>query len=633
MLHFVLSNNRERKELDHESGVLEFGRGPERRENPDDPKSSFVPRCIIQDLYVSKDHMRVEELPDGSVRIENHSSRNSIRLHDNTSIAPGEQSIVQPPTHMMVGETLIQMESVLDPHANAPLETIAAPRPQRELVDALRQGSKPGIPGEQIKDELATPKSLVDLGAAPSAERVMEWFETVIAVQRAAAGSPEFYEQTAQAVVKLVGLDRGLVILRASRPAGGGGVSSSAIKERWKIQARVPDDDNYAGREFSMTILEKVMNDRRTYYQSNAPATATESLQGVEAVVASPIFDPDDNVAGFIYGCRTRFSPQQGKTGIGPLEAQVMQLLASAVGVGLARQQQEAEAGRARVQFEQFFSAELAQELQRNPKLLTGQHREITVMFSDIRGFSRLSEKLGPEMTCDLVADVMDRLTERIRDHEGVVVDYAGDGLMAMWNAPMDQSDHAVLACRAAVAMLGELPGLNEDWKERLGTELRVGIGLNTGPAMCGNTGSRIRFKYGPLGHTVNLASRVESATKQMGVPLVITGSTRSRIGNGFAVRRLCKVKVVGIDEPVDFYELHGLQAEEAWQNRCEAYEEALQLYEQGEFGEACRAVYPVLSGQGGNYDIPSLNLVSRAVEALKDPPLQHDGVLELKSK
>src|SRR5262249_56499414 len=101
--------------------------------------------------------------------------------------------------------------------------------------------------------------------------------------------------------------------------------------------------------------------------------------------------------------------------GIGPLEAQVMQVLAASVATGLSRQQHEAEAGRARVQFEQFFSAELAQELQKNPDMLSGQEREITVMFCDIRGFSRLSEKLGPQLTCELVADVMDRLTTRGR--------------------------------------------------------------------------------------------------------------------------------------------------------------------------------------------------------------------------
>lgn len=639
MLRFVLSNKRERQEFEHEGGVLEFGRGPERHLNPEDSSSPLVPRCIIQDLYVSKDHMRLEEQEDGTVRIENLSSRNSIRLHDNSNITPGDAGFVRPPARMMVGETLIQVELVADPVAEAPLETIAAPRSPKIIADSV-MNKTPIAETEstmQTNEQVQAP-SLLDLGEIPSADKLMNWFETLISVQQAAAGSPEFYQETARAVVNLVGLDRGLVILRAPRKAHAGAsvqVPSSAIKERWMVQARYPDDDNYTGREFSMTILERVMNDRRTYFQSNAAAASTESLQGVEAVVASPIFDAKENVIGYVYGSRNKFSPQRGTMGIGPLEAQVMQLLASAVGVGLARQQQEAEASRARVQFEQFFSAELAQELQRNPELLKGTEREITVLFSDIRGFSRLSEKLGPQMTCELVADVMSRLTVRVMEHEGCVVDYAGDGLMAMWNAPMDQPDHAERGCRAALDMLKELPGLNEDWNHRLGAELRVGIGLNTGPAMCGNTGSNIKFKYGPLGHTVNLASRVESATKQMGVPLMITGSTRAHLNVPIAMRRLAKVQVVGIDEPVDFYELYPNQEWEDWENHSQAYEQALELFEHAEFGKACHHLYPLLEGQEGNYDIPSLLLVSRAVEFLRVPPApdEFDGVLRFTKK
>ena len=136
-----------------------------------------------------------------------------------------------------------------------------------------------------------------------------------------------------------------------------------------------------------------------------------------------------------------------------------MQLLAAAVGAGLARQQKEAEAARSRVQFEQFFSSALANQLQADPTMLDGRDCQITVLFSDIRGFSGLSERLAPAETCRLVGDVMERLTGRIVEHGGVVVDYVGDGLLAMWNAPVAQADHAVLACRAALAMIDELPG------------------------------------------------------------------------------------------------------------------------------------------------------------------------------
>jgi adenylate cyclase len=589
MLRIQVSNKRERQEFEHPAGPLEFGRGGPR---------SGIPRCTVQDLYVSKDHVHVLELDGGRVRVENLSQRNSIRLADNSIIATGATRELDTPAQLTVGETTIRLDAGGDGPADESLRTIASP------VALAKAPTK-------------QPPSLLELGQAPDPATLTQWFETVIAVQRAAAGSPEFYEQTARAVVALVGLDRGLVVLRKSG--------------RWMVQARYPDED-VAGREFSASVLQRVERERLTVFQSAATApAATESLQGVEAVAASPIFDIRDQVVGAVYGLRTRFHPRTG-LGIGQLEAQVMQLLASAVGVGLARAEQEAEAGRLRVQFEQFFSADLARELQKNPRLLDGQEREITVLFSDIRGFSRLAEKLGPVESCRLVADVMERLTARVRAFDGVVVDYSGDGLMAMWNAPAEQADHAARACRAALGMLADLPQLDAEWQARLGGPLRLGLGLNTGRALCGNIGSRYKFKYGALGHTVNLASRAEGATKQMGVPLLITGSTREKLGEAFATRRLCRARVVGIAGAVDLYELHAEGATPEWQAWRDSYEKGLALFEAGDWRGACRALWPLLPQQE-TPDVPCLALMNRALEALLSPPERFDGIVELSSK
>ena len=154
----------------------------------------------------------------------------------------------------------------------------------------------------------------------------------------------------------------------------------------------------------------------------------------------------------------------------------------------------------------------------------------------------------------------MERLTARIAEQGGVVVDYVGDGILAMWNAPIAQPDHAAPRLPRGPGHAGELPDLNEHWPERIGGTLALGIGVNTGEALVGNTGSRRKFKYGPLGHTVNLASRVEGTTKQLGLPILITGSTHVQLGGTFATRRLCRVRVVGIEAPVDLHELHAIE-------------------------------------------------------------------------
>jgi adenylate cyclase len=318
---------------------------------------------------------------------------------------------------------------------------------------------------------------------------------------------------------------------------------------------------------------------------------------------------------------------------ISPLEAQLTQVLAAAVAAGLARQASEAQAARRRVQFEQFFTSDLAAALDRDPRLLEGREREVTVLFADIRGFSEVSERLPARLSCELIRDFMEQFTARIVESSGVVVDYMGDGLLAMWNAPVDQPDHAALACRAALAMRDALPELNRRWQDRLGRPLGVGIGLNSGPALVGNTGSQKKFKYGPLGHTVNLGSRVEGATKHLGVALLITGPTRDRLNATFATRRLCRARVVGIAGEVDLHELHAESESSDWQSRRETYERALALYETGAWSEACQALLPLLTRSEGTYDLPSLTLLGRAVECIKAPPLHFDPVLELKFK
>jgi adenylate cyclase len=423
--------------------------------------------------------------------------------------------------------------------------------------------------------------------------------ESLVAAQRSAASSPDFYAETARAVVEVIGLDFGLVLLRR----GGD----------WEVIAR--HGRNPAAKvEFSRTLLDLVDRDRRTFYQILEPTTARRSQLGGSTVVAAPILGNDGlAVLGAVYGVR---APGAGGSAIRPLEAQLLQILAASVGAGLARQVGEAEAVRRRVQFEQFFSRELAQELDRDPDLLEGRERKVTILFSDIRGFSRISERLTPRSICRLMNDVIGRLTTRIHEQGGVVVVYVGDGIMAMWNAPVEQPDHAARACRAALAMLGELPDLNARWSDQIGGPFGLGIGVNSGPALVGNTGSLQKFKYGAMGHTVNLASRVEGATKQLGVPILLTGSTHAALGeHGLAIRRLCRVAVVGIDDPVDLHELHPSPPDLAWRSRRDTYEQGLRHFEAGEMPAACREFHALLSGQEGQYDLPTLGLLGRAIE------------------
>jgi adenylate cyclase len=377
-------------------------------------------------------------------------------------------------------------------------------------------------------------------------------------------------------------------------------------------------------------ILERVCRDRRTFWEvSDALLAEAASLRGVEAVVAAPILDRDGIVLGVVYGDRRSDSTRTGSP-IREVEAMLVELLASSVAAGLARLEQEKKALAAQVQFEQFFSPELARHLAAQPDLLKGCDKEVTVLFCDVRGFSRVSERLGPEATMQWIGDVMNELSGCVRNHEGVLVDYVGDELLAMWGAPGEQADHAERACRAALDMMACLPRLDARWRPRIGEAMAFGIGVNTGQARVGNSGSQHKFKYGPLGNTVNLGSRVQGATKHLKCRLLITGATAAKLDGTFTRRRLCSVRVVNIAEPVALYELAPADRP-GWPEAVREYELALAEFEEKKFRESARRLADLRTRQTD--DGPALVLLSRSVNCMVEEPAAFDPVWVLSSK
>jgi len=229
-----------------------------------------------------------------------------------------------------------------------------------------------------------------------------------------------------------------------------------------------------------------------------------------------------------------------------------------------------------------------------------------------------VTEKLGPAGTVDWIGDVLGMLSDCVIERGGVLVDYIGDELMAMWGAPTPQQNHAELACQAALDMLTRLPDLSQRWQSRLGFETRIGVGINTGPARVGNVGTPRKFKYGPLGNTVNVASRVQGATKFLKTAVTITGSTRAKLPPQFVARQLCKARVVNINEPIELFELT-LRDGEAWRSLCGLYQRALASFEKREFRQTTKILGDLLDLYPD--DGPSLVVLARAVNYLVNPP------------
>ncbi len=350
----------------------------------------------------------------------------------------------------------------------------------------------------------------------------------------------------------------------------------------------------------------------------------------MDAVVAAPILNAAGEVIGAVYGERRLNRGPRMQRPISQMEALLVEVLASGVATGLARIEHEKAAIRARLQMEQFFTPHLAAKLSDHPELLQGRETEVSVLICDIRGFSRISEKLGPAKTVEWISVVMGCLSQIVLDHDGVVVDYTGDELMAMWGAPDEQPNHATLACRAALAMFECLPGLNDKWEPILQEPLNLGVGINSGVAQVGNVGSNVKFKYGALGNTVNLASRVQGATKYLKTPLLITDATRARLDDTYQTRCLCRVRVVNIAAPVTLFELIGTPKPD-WPSLKRGYEQALEEFTKKEFRQACRTISAMISEHPD--DGPTLLLLSRAVACLVEAPNPFDPVMVLPGK
>lgn len=209
--------------------------------------------------------------------------------------------------------------------------------------------------------------------------------------------------------------------------------------------------------------------------------------------------------------------------------------------------------------FSNYVSKSVVDELIKHPEKLElgGEDKEITVLFSDIRGFTTLSEKLTPQALVSHLNEYLSAMTDIIFNYEGTLDKYVGDEIMAFWNAPVEQKNHADLACLTAMEMMKKLSELNKGWPEE--KKLNIGIGLNTGIMTVGNMGSQSRMDYTLMGDSVNLGARLEGTNKIYGTNIIISEFTFQKIKDRFICRELDNIRVKGKHKPVKIYEVMDL--------------------------------------------------------------------------
>jgi adenylate cyclase len=252
---------------------------------------------------------------------------------------------------------------------------------------------------------------------------------------------------------------------------------------------------------------------------------------------------------------------------------------------------------------------------------LGGETRTMSVLFCDLRGFTTLSHVLEPQALVSLLNDYMTAMTDVVFKHDGVLDKYIGDAIMAFWNAPIDQPDHARRACETALDMIQTLQGLQAEWVRRGVSKLEAGIGINTGPMVVGNMGSRDRLAYTVLGDAVNVSSRLEGLSKEYGTRVVIGAATRDAAGDLFEYRFLDVVAVKGRREPLAVYEVVGRtgQLGPARAELLKRYRDGIELYRARRWSEAA-TVFEAIYAEAPD-DGPSALYLRRSQAFIENPP------------
>ncbi len=288
--------------------------------------------------------------------------------------------------------------------------------------------------------------------------------------------------------------------------------------------------------------------------------------------------------------------------------------------------------------FERFVSKSIVDEMLRHPERvrLGGEKRVMTVLFSDIRGFTDLSERADPEQITRVLNRYFTPMTRLVIAEGGTLDKYMGDALMAFFGAPISQPDHAARACRAALAMRDKLPLLNRDWQRDgtlpPGVELGVGIGLATGEMSVGNMGSEEVFDYTVIGDTVNLGSRIEGLNKMYGTAILVAEATAKVVAGAFLLREVDRVRVKGKKLPVTLFEVVAEEpAPAGLKTRMGRFEEALSAYRERRF-EVAAAAFEALDRELAE---PLCKLyLGRCQKLLAEPPgADWEPVETLKSK
>jgi adenylate cyclase len=351
-------------------------------------------------------------------------------------------------------------------------------------------------------------------------------------------------------VFQMENVERGFVMLRDDKK----GFKPAVLlykDESLKPQAR--------GVALSTTVIDRVMNDRVPLLihdvGSDERFASSQSLRisGIRSAMCAPLIYKDHVFGLFYVDCLSKpyaFSKE---------ELSIFSVIAAEAAISFDNARSHEELARRvaeRQALERFLSSAIVERILASPDevRLGGDNQIATILFSDIRGFTRMSEHMEPQAVVELLNEFFSEMTDLIFDSGGTLDKYLGDGIMAVYGAPLPKPDDALRAARTAVEMQRALARLNQEWENRGQPPLLMGVGVNTGPVTAGNIGSSKRMDYTVIGDAVNLASRL--CANAAGGQILISESTFSQLNGNIPAQRLEPIRVKGKETPVELYEI-----------------------------------------------------------------------------
>lgn len=450
----------------------------------------------------------------------------------------------------------------------------------------------------------------------PSTATLKSWFDALGHLNRLAASSATFCHQAAQCVLETLRL-QGVIIL----------LCDPEDERQWHMGgSALPHPE--LGIMCPYERLDHVRSTRQTWFHGKS-ASKIGSSSALRDEILSPLETNEGKLMGVLYGYRGA-GPANRRQGLRHLEARLFQLLAQTIGVAIERAERERLLAEQHVCLERSFPPAILRQVVSGEIDLAATEREVTLLMSDLRGFTSLCQHLSTEGSYQLLTEVMEGWTDSVRKHGGTLIDFCGDGLAAMWNAPADQPDHAALAVAAAQEMIALLPGISSRWRHRLAAPLHLGIGLHTGRVRVGNVGTCRQVKYGPRGIAVNLASRLEAANKTIGTEMLLTRNVARRLPSQMPLLRVCRARLKSFARPIDLFMVLPQVGNPCVELAAAAYRLALGQFELGEFSEALDSLESCPHGVGiprkflqRQIEIASARRYCRRREDLPETPVE----------